>query len=216
MSSVDRAPDQLSNQPPVPDLTAKFWEGRYQEGTARWDLGQAAPPLVSLLQSEAAPKPGRMAVLGSGRGHDALLFAEHGFEVVGFDFAPSAIADATTAAADRGLQAQFLQRDIFALADQFSQSFDYVLEHTCFCAILPEQRPDYVRLVQQLLKPEGELIALFWAHGRQGGPPFGASLKEIQALFAPGFVGSFTLAPDSTAARQQEEYLARLRLVQGL
>ncbi len=201
------SPDQL----PVPDLTAEFWEGRYQEGTARWDLGQPAPPFVSLLQSDAAPKPGRMAVLGSGRGHDALLFAAQGFEVVGFDFAPSAIADATQAAATRGLQARFLQRDIFALADEFSQSFDYVLEHTCFCAILPEQRPDYVRLVQQLLKPEGELIALFWAHSRPGGPPFGAPIEVIQTLFAPSFVGSFRLAADSIAARQQEEYLARLR-----
>jgi methyl halide transferase len=35
-----------------------------------------------------------MAVLGCGRGYDALLFASHGFEVVGFDFAPMAIAQA--------------------------------------------------------------------------------------------------------------------------
>lgn len=216
MSSPDQAPDPDPNQTPSPtpvsSLNAEFWEGRYQEGTARWDLGQPAPPFVGLLQSDAAPKPGRIAVLGSGRGHDALLFAEHGFDVVGFDFAPSATADAAKAAMDRGLQAEFLQRDIFALADEFSQDFDYVLEHTCFCAILPEQRPDYVQLVQQLLKPTGELIGLFWAHARPGGPPFGVSLANLKALFYPSFVGSFRLATESVAGRQQEEYLARLRL----
>ena len=67
-----------------------YWEQRYQEKTTRWDLGQAAPAFVSLLNSQKIPTTGRTAVLGCGRGYDALLFAEHGFEVVGFDFAPSA------------------------------------------------------------------------------------------------------------------------------
>ena len=62
------------------------------------DTGQAAPPFVSLLKSPQAPTPGTMAVLGSGNGHDALLFSGHGFEVVGFDFAPSAIANSTASA----------------------------------------------------------------------------------------------------------------------
>lgn len=61
------------------DLSSTFWEDRYQTDTARWDIGQAAPPFVQLLASADAPAPGRMVVLGMGRGHDALLFAERGF-----------------------------------------------------------------------------------------------------------------------------------------
>ncbi|GAB1540138.1 hypothetical protein NUACC21_28070 [Scytonema sp. NUACC21] len=79
------------------DLSVKhpqYWEQRYQEGTTRWDLGQAPPPFVSLLCSTAAPTPGHIAVLGCGRGYDALLFADRGFEVIGFDFADSAITEA--------------------------------------------------------------------------------------------------------------------------
>lgn len=194
-------------------LTADFWEGRYQEGTARWDLGQPAPPFVDLLQSPAAPKPGRIAVLGSGNGHDALLFAEHGFDVVGFDFAPSAIATATATAKDRGLTAQFLQRDIFGLAEEFADAFDYVLEHTCFCAISPEQRSKYEKLVQAILRPGGELIGLFWAHEREGGPPFGVSVTELKQQFEPDFeVLSLILAANSVESRRNEEYLARLRV----
>ncbi len=30
----------------------------------------------------------------------------------------------------------------------------------------------------------GELIALFWAHNHPDGPPFGATLEEIQDLFS--------------------------------
>ncbi|HEY9642914.1 MAG TPA: methyltransferase domain-containing protein [Coleofasciculaceae cyanobacterium] len=192
-------------------LTPDFWEGRYQEGTDRWDLGQPAPPFVRLLNAVDAPKPGKIAVLGAGNGHDALLFAERGFEVTGFDFAPSAIAHATQAAQARGLTAQFLQRDIFELAPEYGDRFDYVLEHTCFCAIHPSQRAAYVDLVRSLLRPQGQLIALFWVHTRPGGPPYGTTSQELLERLMPGFdVMLFEKAIDSIESRKDEEYLARL------
>lgn len=204
---------QSETQSSNPILKADFWEGRYQEGTDRWDLGQPAPPFVELLNSVDAPPPGRIAVLGSGRGHDALLFAAHGFEVTGFDFAPSAIEAATEAAQRRGLVAQFLQRDIFELATEFENQFDYVLEHTCFCAIAPEQRADYAALVRSILRPNGELIALFWAHSRPGGPPYGVSLAELQQQFASDFEQIlFAPVTNSVESRRDEEYLVRLRV----
>lgn len=193
-----------------PDLDAEFWEQRYQDGTARWDLGQPAPPFLQLLLASDRPPPGRMVVLGMGRGHDALLFASYGFEVVGVDFAPSAIASATALAAGRGLKFQALERDIFALEAEFAGEFDYVLEHTCFCAIAPQQRPAYVKLVRSLLKPTGEFIGLFWAHRRPGGPPFGTSLAELCTLFEPEFtITALTQATNSIPNRANEEYLAR-------
>jgi SAM-dependent methyltransferase len=199
---------------PVPlTLDATFWEGRYQDGTTRWNLGQPAPPFVRFLNSPAAPPPGRIAVLGAGHGHDALLFAQHGFEVVGFDFAPSAIASGTEAAQVRRLSAQFLQRDIFTLPEEFSASFDYVLEHTCFCAIDPTQRSNYVNVVRSILRPSGKLIALFWAHERVGGPPFGVTIAALRQYFAPYFdFLRFDLAPDSVESRKDEEYFAYLSL----
>lgn len=194
------------------NLSPHFWEQRYQEGKTAWDLGQPAPPFVTLLASDQAPPPGRIAVLGAGRGHDALLFADRGFDVVGFDLAPSAIAEATLAAQTRHLSAQFLERDIFHLEPAFAGQFDYVLEHTCFCAIAPELRIDYVHLVHWLLRPAGELIALFWAHAMPGGPPFGSTVAELQQRFAAQFDAlSFAIAPHSVDSRQGTEYLARLR-----
>lgn len=210
---------QSNGQPdptaPTADLNPDFWEERYQSGTPRWDLGQPAPPFVSLLQDDAAPPPGRMAVLGTGRGHDALLFAAQGFAVVGFDFAPSAVQDATAEATARGLSAQFVQADIFDLPAEFAHSFDYVLEHTCFCAITPAQRPAYVRAAHGLLRPQGQLIALFWAHNRPGGPPFGSTLSDIRQLFSSAFeIESLTPVTNSVASRDSE-YLGRLRAKAG-
>lgn len=144
------------------NLTAKAWEQKYQECRDRWDLGCPAPPLINLLASANAPQPGKIAVLGCGKGHDALLFAEARFEVTGFDFAPSAIAEAKITAKAREISAQFWQRDIFTLNDDFADCFDYVLEHTCFCAISPEKRSQYVEVVRSILRQGGKLIGLFY------------------------------------------------------
>ncbi len=193
------------------NLTADFWEQRYQDGRTGWDLGQPAPPFVRLLDSDQAPTPGRIAVLGAGRGYDAVLFADRGFEVVGFDLAPSAIAAATQLAQARHLPAQFLQRNIFDLPSEFAGQFDYVLEHTCFCAIAPDQRDAYVQVAHRLLRPSGELIALFWAHQMPGGPPFGSTVDELHQRFMPLFdIIEFAPATNSVAGRDNE-FLARLR-----
>ncbi|MGB3515418.1 MAG: methyltransferase domain-containing protein [Elainellaceae cyanobacterium] len=190
-------------------LSSDFWENRYQENTARWDLGQPALAFVDWL-TDRQPQPGRMMVLGAGRGHDALWFASHGFEVVGVDFAPSAVEQARALAQEQQLSAQFEQHNIFELPDDWHHSFDYVLEHTCFCAIAPEQRPAYVQVVQQLLKPTGQFIGLFWAHDRPGGPPFGSRVADIQSLFSEHFdVSSLKPVARSVPQRQGEEYLAQ-------
>ncbi len=192
---------------------SQYWENRYIEGTTGWDLGQAAPPFVSLLDLPTAPTPGKIAVLGSGSGYDALLFAARGFEVIGFDFAPSAIASATELAQNSGISAQFLQRNIFDLPAEFPHYFDYVLEHTCFCAIEMCDRQSYVQLVKSLLKPSGELIALFWAHNQPGGPPFGVTTAEIRQYFESNFkINSLTLAKNSVPQRQGQEYLGRFQV----
>lgn len=188
-----------------------YWEQRYQEKTTRWDLGQAAPAFVSLLNSQKKLTPGRTAVIGCGSGYDALLFAEHGFEVVGFDFAPSAIATATSLAQATNSTAKFLRRDIFDLATEFPHDFDYVVEHTCFCAIPPERRSEYVQLVRSLLRPTGELIAVFFTHTRPGGPPFGSTTTEIRQYFEADFeILHLESVTNSVPSRQGEEHIGHL------
>ena len=189
-------------------LNPEFWEHRYQEGTTRWDLGQAAPPLAHLLTQPDAPEPGRAIALGCGRGHDALLFARHGFEVLGVDYAPSAIAAATAAATAQELPAQFIQRDIFELLPEYAGQFDYVIEHTCFCALEPDLRDRYVDLAASLLKPDGKLLGLFFTHDRPSGPPYGSTPEEIRQHFERQFeIASLAPTPHSVPSRQNEEHL---------
>jgi SAM-dependent methyltransferase len=149
-----------------------------------------------------------MVVLGCGRGHDALLFARHGFEVMGVDIAPSAIAAATQAGQAQGVAAQFRQQNIFDLLPEYSQQFDYVLEHTCFCALAPDFRDRYVELAHQLLQPQGIFIGLFFTHNRPGGPPYGTTAQEIADRFGRSFqLMSLRPVLNSVPGRQNEEHL---------
>jgi SAM-dependent methyltransferase len=124
-----------------------------------------------------------MIVLGAGRGHDAREFARHGFKVTAVDFASHAVEEMHRLA-DPTSPVEVLQKDIFELPHEWNNSFDYLLEYTCFCAIDPGRRAEYADLVKRLLKPDGLYIDLaFPLDGRAGGPPFAVKESEVMELF---------------------------------
>ena len=162
--------------------SARKWEADYAHQTDGWDLGGPTPIFKRLILSGQLT-PGRMIVLGAGRGHDAREFARHGFQVTAVDFASQAV-DEMRRLADPEAPVEILQHDIFTLAENLNNSFDYVLEYTCFCAIDPKRRSEYADLVTRLLKPNGIYIDLaFPLDGRKGGPPFAVSAPEVIDLF---------------------------------
>ena len=158
------------------------WEADYQRGTDGWDLG-GPTPIFKRLASSNRFKPGRMIVLGAGRGHDAREFSRHGFNVTAVDFSEYVVKQMRELA-DRVAPIEILQQDIFKLPDNLNGSFDYLLEYTCFCAIDPKRRGEYADVVTRLLKPKGIYIDLaFPLDGRKGGPPFAVTESEIMDLF---------------------------------
>ncbi len=167
---------------------AQSWEERYRQQTTRWDIGEAAPPFVDYMAEPNAPYTGKILVPGCGRGNDALFFARQDFAVMGVDFAPSAIQICQQRATSENLvAARFEQQDVFDLGRLYPQTFDYIAEHTCFCAIDQTRRHEYVEVMRQVLRPGGVLLAIFFTHGRTGGPPFTTSEPEIREFFEPYF-----------------------------
>ncbi|MBI4561998.1 MAG: methyltransferase domain-containing protein [Candidatus Rokubacteria bacterium] len=179
-----------------------FWETLYARGDDGWELGRPAPPLEEYLRRHR-PLKGNVGVLGCGRGHDARLLTRLGYGVWGFDFADRAIGEAQSLAKQEGLEITFEQRDIFDLATEYQGFFDGVWEYTCFCAIDPSRRSEYVRLVRTILKPEGWLLACFYPL-REGtdGPPFPATEPEIRRLFTPDFTLLETYVPTASVERR--------------
>ena len=197
-----------SVRPPV--STPEFWQGLYAGGQDGWELGGPAPALEAWLDEggafppSAKGSPARIAVPGAGRGHDARLLAHRGYRVWGFDWAPTAIEEATRLAAADGVDPTFEARDVFTLAETHGGFFDAVWEYTCFCAIDPARRREYMRVIRTLLRPGGLLLACFYPL-REGtdGPPFPVSREEIERVLAPGFVVRSAQAPTRTVERRQ-------------
>ncbi|MFM7464007.1 MAG: class I SAM-dependent methyltransferase, partial [Cyanobium sp.] len=123
--------------------------------------------------------PARVLVPGCGRGHEAALLAALGFNAIGLDVSGEGLAEAKRIHGAGGpylrwLQADLLDRKALAQAGLGEASLGGVVEHTCFCAIAPEQRPAYLAQMHHLLEPGGWLLGLFWCHSRPGGPPYGS------------------------------------------
>ena len=81
--------------------------------------------------------------------------------------------------------ASFVQAEFLA-ADPPRQ-FDWLFEHTLFCAIDPSRRGDYVRAALRWIKPGGQLLAVHYMIRDEQGPPFGVTQHELMERFSPHF-----------------------------
>lgn len=114
----------------------------YRLGTPRWDTGVPQPELHQLMRDRA---PGRALDLGCGTGADVVYLASHGWETVGIDFAPEAVAAAKKKAADAGVTAAFVLGDASRLADAGVRGpFDLLLDIDCYHSIPASRRDAYV------------------------------------------------------------------------
>ncbi len=189
-----------------------FWNSRYLEKNTGWDLGRVSPPFVHLVESGKIAPYSTVLIPGAGRGWEAIHLARLGYHVTCVDFAPEAIASARELALKEGATVTFLLEDLFRLDPEKHGVFDYLLEQTCFCAIDPDRRPDYVRMAVRMIRPGGELVGLFYVHGREGGPPWTTTAAEVRELFRGDFdFVEFAIAEHSVESRKGEEILARLR-----
>jgi methyl halide transferase len=161
------------------------WEALYQSGDTRWEKGAPSPGLVDFLAAHAELPRGTVLVPGCGMGHDARAWASKGFAVTGMDLAPSAIRECQERTAQAGLKADFRLGNFLEL-EPFTR-FDWVFEHTLFCAINPEQRDAYVQAVLRWLKPDGQFLAVHYMIRDKDGPPFGCEQQELMERFAAHF-----------------------------
>ncbi|MFM8365234.1 MAG: methyltransferase domain-containing protein [Verrucomicrobiota bacterium] len=173
--------------PSVPAGGGVDWEARYTVGDTPWDKGLPHPALAIWLEKH--PLRGRVLVPGCGAGHDVREIARRcGAEVIGMDIAPSAIQRArlhTPMDRESYVLGDFLAGD----AGRFGP-FDALFEHTCFCAIPPSRRGEYLREAAATLRPGGIFLGVFFGNPENDdphSPPFRSPAEEVDALFAAAF-----------------------------
>ncbi len=188
------------------------WQRRYEESDTPWDKGVAAPSLLQYLEKH--PMTGRVLVPGCGHGHEVrALAAQPGCTAVGLDLSPLAVAGAQKLATQAGLSSSacFVTGDFFQLEPEFCEAFDWLVEHTCFCAIEPARRPDYVLVADAALRPGGKLFAIFYLNpDSETGPPFGVTVEELNALFEPNFILLEEWVPENSFPGRENRELVRI------
>src|SRR6516164_9134419 len=160
----------------------------YRLGTPRWDTGKPQPELENLVPGRP---PGRALDLGCGTGADAVYLAGHGWEAVGIDFAPEAIAAAKKKAADAGVDAAFVLGDASRLADAGVRGpFDLLLDVGCYHTIPASRRDPYVAGAAGAARPGAD----FYLAGLADPPRLwqmlgahGIGADEIKSRFGPYF-----------------------------
>lgn len=169
---------------------------------APWEGGPRSE-LVELVESGRLSaevlSPGRAIDLGCGSGANAIFLAHHGFDVVGVDFSPVALAKAQRAAARSGAKAvRFVRGDLTATAvATVDGPFDLLVDYGTLDDLSAEGRRRMAALVANLARP-GALFLLWCFYGARDDLPRmsfsgpsriapGIEPGEAEALFGAAF-----------------------------
>lgn len=189
--------------------TQTDWETAYRRRETPWEKGKPHPALVDFLAENGA-LTGEIFVPGCGSGHDVRALSTPINHVVGVDLAPFAIRKAK--ARRRIAHEEYFLGDLFALQPEFDGRFDWVFEHTCFCAIDPRRRHEYVSTIVRLLKPGGRLLAIFFINPDhdEPGPPYRVSTAELKEYFGEYFSVEREWVPTRTHPGREQRELVRV------
>jgi len=188
--------------------TQTDWQEAYEKRETPWEKGKPHPALLDLLATHG-PLAGEIFVPGCGSGHDVRALSTPQNHVLGIDLAPFAIEKARSF--PKVGNEEYQLGDLFALPPALDGKFDVVFEHTCFCAIDPARRTDYVEAVVRLLAPGGRFIAIFFLNpdNDDEGPPFPVNAEELEKLFGVDFVVEDEWVPKQTHPGREGRELVR-------
>ncbi len=168
---------------------ASWWEDVYRQSEVS-SLPWYSPVLDTDFERALRthlPERGRVLDLGTGPATQAIAMAKAGYEVVGTDIAPSAIAKARHAAEREKVRADFRVDNI--LESKLPAGFvDAIVDRGMFHTLAPESRSQYVDAVRRILRPRGFLFLKAFSdkEPRQGGP-YHFSPAELRRPFRESF-----------------------------
>lgn len=152
-----------------------------------WDRGGPHP----LLEQWARDLDGagrRALVVGSGLGTDAEFLAGRGFDVVGFDASPTAIAMARERFADSSVD--YRVTDLLDLPAEWHHAFALVVESLTVQSMPIAYHAQATASVARAVAPGGTLLVIATARDAGGavpdGPPWPLTRAEIEAFAGEG------------------------------
>lgn len=162
-------------------LNPEWWrfEWRYWRRQTPWDTQVTPPEVVAFINRT---QTGRALDLGCGTGTNAITLAQHGWQTVGVDFAPKAIAVARRKSAKLNLKIDFHVGDVSDLSF-LNGPYDYILDIGCLFTLHPEQQRNYATEIFRLTTPGAEYMLYAWLPQQREGRKFGISVQSVNDLF---------------------------------
>lgn len=172
--------------PPSPAEPAASWDSAYRRSVPPWDIGRPQQAFVAIADAGHIESP--VLDSGCGTGEHALLLAARGFDVLGVDIAPAAVARAREKAAKRCIAATFLIADVLdlpALRRQFRTVIDSGVFHVFGDA---GEMTRYVEGLHAVLEPGGTVHLMCFSDEQPGTwGPRRVSQAELRSAFAEGW-----------------------------
>lgn len=153
------------------------------QGAVPWDRG-GPHPLIEEWAQETSGGERCALVVGAGLGADAELFAQRGFEVVGFDISPTAIASARQRFP--GSKVDYRVADLLDPPPEWSQAFDLVVESLTVQSMPRQFHRPAIANVALMVAPGGTLLVVATARDEGAetadGPPWPLTRSEVEAF----------------------------------
>ncbi|MBC7693997.1 MAG: SAM-dependent methyltransferase [Burkholderiales bacterium] len=165
------------------ELSEEYWNCRYAENNAGWDIGNVSPPIKEYIK-QLSNKELAILIPGAGNAYEAEFLYHSGFKnTYVLDFAELPLQNIKKRMPDFP-DKQLIQQDFFLHIGQY----DLIIEQTFFCAIHPGLRKQYAQHMKSLLKPGGKLVGLLFNDTLNNEPPpFGGNKQEYELLFSELF-----------------------------
>jgi SAM-dependent methyltransferase len=153
---------------------------------AGWDIGGPQPVLVELERAGAIS--GEVLDVGCGTGDNALYLAGLGYQVLGLDAAPSAIAHAKAKAERTHMPVGFAVADARSMAG-YEHRFDTVLDSGLLHTFGGSDRRRYIRALRSVGKLGAVVHVLAVSDAAPPGPgPRRLAQQDLRSAFGAGWV----------------------------
>ena len=163
--------------------TRSRFDDAYKSRTAPWVIGEPQPATVELQR--AGWIHSKVLDIGCGTGEHTIFLTRLGYDVLGIDFAPHAVEQASANATEQGVDAHFEVADAMNLRAE--PGYQTIVDSALFHIFDDADRVRYVSSLHTAAQPGGlvHVLALSDA-GRGFGPQ--VSEAEIRDAFGDGWV----------------------------